>query len=80
MLVTMKIKSSGMPRNLRVRVSWVWSTEGKAWLKSKYAMRRSMSCVGAPSMHRLRCVMAREQKQPTRKASYSGLGILCAST
>jgi len=56
----MKIPSSGMPRNLRIRASCVRSAEGKAWAKSKYATKMSLSCVCASSMHRLRCLMALE--------------------
>jgi len=41
-LVTIKMKSSGMPRNLRVRASCVWYVEENACMKSKYAMKTSL--------------------------------------
>jgi hypothetical protein len=75
----MKMKSSGMPRNLRVRANYVCSAKGKACVKSRYAIRMPLSRVCASSIHRLRCVMAREHERPTRKLSCSGLVILCAS-
>jgi hypothetical protein len=37
-----KMKSFGMLRNQRVRASCVWSTEGKACVKSRYMMRMSL--------------------------------------
>ena len=76
----MKMNSSEMPRNLRVRVSCVWSAEGKVCVKSRYAVRMSLSRGSASPIHRLRCVMGREHKRPARKPSCSGLVILCAST
>ncbi len=42
-LVTMKMKSLGMPRNLRVSAICVWSGYGKACVKSRYAIRMSLS-------------------------------------
>jgi hypothetical protein len=58
----MKMKSSGMPRKLRVRASCVWSADGKACVRSRYAMRISLSCVRVSFMHRLRCDMVEEQE------------------
>jgi hypothetical protein len=37
----MKMKSSGMPMNQRVRASFVWSFEGNK-VKSNYAKRMSL--------------------------------------
>ena len=37
----MKMKSSGMLRNRRVRSSCRWSAEEKAWVKSRYASNMS---------------------------------------
>ena len=46
-LATIKMKSSGMPRKPKVRSSCKWSAEGKAWVKSRYAIRMSLLCVWA---------------------------------
>jgi hypothetical protein len=75
----MKMKSSGMPWNLRVRASCVWFVEGNACVESKYAMIMFLLRVCASSRQRLRCVIALEQERPSRKPSCSELEILCAS-
>ncbi len=72
----MEMKSLGIPRNLRVRANNVWSVEGNAWVKSKYANILSSLCVCASSMQRLRCVIALEQERLVRNPSCSGLAIL----
>jgi hypothetical protein len=68
----MKMKSSRMPRNMRVRASRVWSAEGKACVKSRYAIRMSLLCMCASSVHRLRYDIAREHERPARKSSFPG--------
>jgi hypothetical protein len=75
----MKMESSGMPKNLRVRASCVWYVEGNACVESKYAMRMSLLRVCAFSMQRLRCVIILEQERPAQKPSCHELAILCAS-
>jgi hypothetical protein len=80
MLVTTRIQSLGIPKNLRARASCVCSVEGKAHVKSEYAMKISLSCVCGSSMHKLRYVMALEHERLARKPSCSGLATLCAST
>jgi len=71
----MEMKSSGMPKKLRARATCVWSAEKKAWVKPRYAMRISLSCVWVSSMHRLRCFMALEYERPASKPSCSGLVV-----
>jgi hypothetical protein len=44
-LATIKKKFSGIPRTRRVHSSCKWSAEGKAWVKSRYAIRTSLLCV-----------------------------------
>jgi len=76
----MKMKSSGMPRKRRVRLSYKWSAEGKAWVRSRYAIRMSLLCVvWASSMHKLKWMMALEHDLPGRKLSCSVVMILFAS-
>ena len=79
-IVILKMRSSGISRNLRVRASYVWSVEGNAIVKSKYARRMSLLRVSAFSIQSLKCVIALEQEDPTRKSSCSRLAILCDST
>jgi len=77
-LATIKMKSLGMPRKRKVRPRCKWSTDAKAWVKSRYAIRMSLLCVGASSMQRLGRVMALEQDLHGRKPSYSELMICFA--
>jgi len=46
----MKMKSSGMTRNLRVRATCVWYVAVNACVKSEYAMRMSLLWVRASSI------------------------------
>ncbi len=78
-LETIIMKSSGMPRNRRMRVNWMWSADGKAAVKSRKARMMSFSCVWASSMHRPKCVIALEQERCGLNPSCSGLSTLCSS-
>ena len=77
--MTLKLKSSGMPRNPRVRASCVWSFEGNACVKFKYGMKISLLWACASFIQRLGFVIAMEQERPARKPFCYGIVFLCAS-
>ncbi len=57
MLATMNMKSSGMPKKRSMRPSCVWSADGNASVKYRYAMSMSLLYMWASSMHKPKWVI-----------------------